>query len=51
MANCSEFFLYDNCKFANEKPKRNCARLAFHRDFGLLDTYTIETSCFGFKVK
>lgn len=47
----SEFFLLRNCKFANERPKRNCARLAFLRDFNLLDTYTIESSCFGFKVK
>jgi hypothetical protein len=40
-----------HCKFNNEKFKRNCARLAFYRDFNLLDTYTIESSCFGFEVK
>lgn len=41
----------ENCKFANEKTKRNCARLANYRDFNLMDTYTIESSCFGYKVK
>jgi hypothetical protein len=43
--------LWENCKFANEKAKRNCARLAFYRDWGLLDTYTIESSCYCWKVK
>jgi hypothetical protein len=47
----SDYFLIENCKFANEKPKRNCARLAYLRDFNLLDSYTIEASCFGYKVK
>lgn len=51
MHNTSEYFLWDNCKFANEKAKRNCARLAFYRDWGLLDTYTIESSCYCWKVK
>jgi hypothetical protein len=43
--------LFEHCKFANERPKRNCARLAFYRDFNLLDSYTIESSCFGYIVK
>ena len=51
LANSSEFFLWENCKFSNEKSKRNCARLAFYRDWSILDTYTIESSCFGYKVK
>ena len=40
--------MFDHCKFSNAKFKRNCARLAFQRDFNLLDTYTIESSCFGY---
>ena len=43
--------MLEHCKFANERPKRNCARLAFYRDFNLLDSYTIESSCFGYIVK
>lgn len=43
--------MLSNCKFNNEKFKRNCARLAFYRDFSLLDTYTIESSCYGYEVK
>ena len=43
--------MLENCKFANEKAKRNCARLGLHRDFNLLDSYTIESSCFGYHVK
>ncbi len=41
----------DNCKFNNSAYKRNCARRAFYRDFDLLDTYTIESSAFGFTVQ
>lgn len=51
LENISEYFLFDNCKFANEKSKRNCARIANFRDFGLLDSYTIESSCYGYRVK
>lgn len=43
--------MLSNCKWANEKSKRNCARLGVFRDFGILDTYTIETSCWGYEVK
>ena len=48
LANLSEFFEFEHCKFVNEKPKANCARLGIYRDFGVKDSYTIETSCFGY---
>jgi hypothetical protein len=51
LAQYSQFFSLDNCKFDNSVYKRNCARLAFHRDFDLLDTYTIEASAFGYYTK
>lgn len=51
MANISEYFLFENCKFANEKSKRNCARIANFRDYNILDSFTIESSCYGYKVK
>jgi len=47
----SPFFAYKNCTFANEKEKRNCARLCVFRDFKILDAYTIESSCFGYEAK
>lgn len=47
----SPYFMLSNCKWANEKSKRNCARLSVYRDFGLLDSYTIESSCWGYEVK
>ena len=40
-----------NCKFGNEKYKRNCARLAIYRDFKQLDSYTIELSSYGYEIK
>ena len=44
----SDYFSWDNCKFNSAKYKKNCARLALWRDFGLIETYTVETSCYGF---
>ena len=49
--NMSAYFQFDNCKFNNEKYKRNCARLGVYRDFDLANSYTIESSCFGYEVK
>ena len=49
--NMSAFFQFDNCKFGNEKYKKNCARLGVHRDFNLFQSYTIESSCYGYEVK
>ena len=47
----SPYFQFDNCKFGNERYKRNCARLGVYRDFNLVNSYTIESSCFGYEVK
>ena len=44
----SPYFNLKQCSFDNEKYKRNCARLGFFRDWGLVNSYTIESSCFGF---
>lgn len=49
--NISEVFSYESSTFSNEAIKKNCARLAMHRDFDVLDSYTIEASCYGFQVK
>ena len=46
--NLSPYFGYENCKFGNEKYKKNCARLAIFRDFKLYHSYTIESSCWGY---
>jgi cytosolic carboxypeptidase protein 2/3 len=44
----SVFFQLSKCSFNNEKYKKNCARLGIFRDFNTVNSYTIETSCFGF---
>jgi len=49
--NTSPYFLFENCQFSNDKYKKNCARLAVARDFQLQDSYTIESSCFGYELK
>lgn len=49
--NLSAYFQFDNSKFGNEKYKKNCARLGVYRDFGLINSYTIESSCYGFQIK
>ena len=46
----STYFSAENSKFGNEKYKKNCARLGISRDFGLINSYTIESSCWGFDV-
>lgn len=47
----SSYFSEDNSKFGNEKYKKNCARLGIMRDFGIINSYTIESSCWGYDVK
>ena len=44
----SPYFNYDGCKFGNEKYKKNCARLGIFRDYNLDNSYTIESSCWGY---
>ena len=47
----SEVFKMSKCSFNNEKYKRNCARLGVYRDWKIVNSYTIESSCYGFDVK
>lgn len=49
--NLSPYFQYDNCKFGNEKYKKNCARLGMFRDWQILNSFTIESSCYAYEVK
>jgi len=49
--NLSPYFQYDNCKFGNEKYKKNCARLGVFRDFNLPNSFTIESSCHAYEIK
>jgi hypothetical protein len=44
----TEMFRYFSCKFRIEKYKESCARIALWRDFGISNSYTIESSVFGF---
>lgn len=50
MNDISPYFNFENCKFANEQYKKNCARLAVVRDFNIFHSYTIETSCWGYSL-
>jgi len=45
----SDYFSRDKCKFNNDKFKWNCARLGIFRDHNLSNSYTIESSCYGFE--
>jgi hypothetical protein len=47
----SPYFLLENCRYNNEKYKMNCARLGIYRDWDLVNSYTIESSCYGFEIK
>ena len=47
----SEMFRYYSCKFKLEKYKESCARIALWRDFNILNTFTIESSVFGYLSK
>ena len=49
--NLSPYFQYDNCKFGNEKYKKNCARLGVFRDWRIPNTFTIESSCYAYEIK
>ena len=45
----SEIFSLRNCDFNNSK--KDCARLGIYHMYKLLDSYTVETSCYGYEVK
>ena len=47
----SDVFNLRNCDFNNTKAKENCARLGIYNLYKLQDSYTVETSCYGFEVK
>ena len=44
----SQYFSLAGCKFGNEKYKKNCARLGIFRDYDLTQSFTIESSCWGY---
>ena len=47
----SEVFSMSSCSYNNAKYKKNCARLGIYKAFELVDSYTIEASCFGYEQK
>jgi hypothetical protein len=48
LAKMSPIFSLENCDFNTEASKRNCARLGIFNNHNLIDSYTIECSCWGF---
>ena len=45
----SEVFSIDNCRYNNDLKKKNCARLGIFNNYELDDSYTVETSCYGYE--
>lgn len=41
-------FRYYSCKFKHEGYKQGCARISLWRDFNISNSYTVETSAFGY---
>ena len=48
LAERSDMFRYAACKFKNEKSKRKTARLVLAKEFGVVNSYTLESSFFGY---
>jgi hypothetical protein len=44
----SQYIRLASCKYQSEKGKRNCARLAFVRDYKVEYSYTIEASSYAY---
>ena len=40
-------FNLKNCKFALEKDKENTARIVIFKEFGILSSYTLESTFYG----
>lgn len=47
----SQYFRLASCKYQSEKAKKNCARLAFVRDYKAEYSYTIEASSYAYVEK
>jgi len=47
----SDVFSLENCRYNNDKKKKNSARMCIFNDYKLADSYTVESSCFGFESK
>jgi len=48
LSELTDMFRYYSCKFRVEKYKNSCARIALWRDFGIPNSFTIESSVFGY---
>lgn len=47
MSQWSKIFCYNDCKFANEKEKEATARIVLFKEFGIVNSYTIESTFYG----
>lgn len=47
MSQRSKIFCYNDCKFANEKEKEATARIVLFKEFGIVNSYTIESTFYG----
>ena len=44
----NKLFSFNDCKFANEKEKDSTGRLVMFKEFGILNSYTIESTFYSF---
>jgi len=47
MATTFPIFSFKDCKFANEKEKETTARIVLFKEFGILNSYTLESTFHG----
>ena len=47
LAQKNHLFSFNDCKFANEREKENTGRLTMFREFGILNSYTIESTFYS----
>lgn len=51
LASIEPIFNFQNCAFSQEKVKYNTARVVVWNDFKVMNSFTLETSMYGYKVK
>ena len=48
LGKCTEMFRYRACKYREEQDKMTAARLVISKEFGIMNSFTIEASFYGF---
>jgi len=48
MSKYSKFFSYNDCQFKVEAEKKDTGRISLWKEFGIMNSFTLETSMFGY---